>query len=30
VFLVDEQGRVVAEHLGGGDAAVWERLADAL
>jgi peroxiredoxin len=30
VFVVDEQGRVVAEHLGAGDAATWEALAEAL
>jgi hypothetical protein len=30
VFVVDEQGRVVAEHLGAGDSATWEALAEAL
>jgi hypothetical protein len=30
VAVLDEEGAVVARHIGGGDAATWEALADAL
>lgn len=30
VAVLDENGAVVARHIGGGDAATWEALADGL
>ena len=30
VAVLDKQGVVVARHIGGGDAATWEALADEL